>query len=192
MQLIRLTQWQWSRLPFIVHSSEEEHFLWPSLEIQWSRRPYMRVTLRIFLCICHLHCMCAGHGDIPVGVRHDWGLLQMWFSSWGHNICLKPMVHQPHAGFRDLGLNSFMRVPFPFPRDRFMGLEGQWGSCSSKHSFDQWGNRPREGRWPGGKEGPKHRCSTFPSCSLTTFPYLCHAPEHQGECRLDQPLWFMS
>lgn len=131
-----------SRLPFRVHSSGGEHFLWPSLEIQRSCGAYVIVTLRIFLCTCHLHGMCVGHRDVPVGVRHDWELLQICFTSWGYSICLKSLVHQPYTGFSDLGLKvqaftRLMSFSFPFNRDKIMGLEEQWGSSRSKHSFDQ-------------------------------------------------------
>lgn len=60
---------QLSRLPFIIHSPEEEHFLWPSLGIQWSCRAYISVTpLRTSMCVHVVVTFTAcdgGQRDIP-------------------------------------------------------------------------------------------------------------------------------
>lgn len=106
---------QWSRWPFIVHSSEEGHFLWLSLEIQRPRRAYLSVTLRIFPWVYVFATFMARVQGTETSLW-EWVMTRgaaIHFSSWGYSICLKYWSINQMQGSVILAWVSSWGSPFP-------------------------------------------------------------------------------
>ena len=135
---------QLSRLPFLIHFSEKEHCLQPSLETQRSCGVYIIVTpLKTSQWVQasnHLHGLWWKANRNP----QEWGMVgnRFWFAS---NIKVVASVsnHLLTNPPQDPGSSAwilFMKVPFSFNRGRFMRLEEHWGSSSLISAFHQYRN----------------------------------------------------